>query len=444
MKRQGVWVLVVSGTAILSGCGGTESHGASGGEGQPCYPNATCNADLTCASHLCVRLPDDRADAGKHVGGSGGRDAGTGLIDPIDSGSSGAKGAGAAPGLACDAGRVRIGGMCVAPGASCTSGFPGDGQCLTPPDPALGLQLHYGPSNYDDPAELEKFIVPPGAFSRDCLYMKTSNSTDVHVSATSSRLRPGVQRFFAFAAVDAHADTPMPVACGDSTRATILTAAFTPNSEFAVAGSVPAPEHEGWAIPLKARAQAMLEVDAANTTETPLLKEAWVNVSMLPEAQVKAEVSSVTWFGGLTMHVPPHVRQLVTAQCAVSSTEGDRNLLRLVAVTGSHTPGVAVFVQPAAAANRHKIYERFDWSDPFAIQYGSTMTNPAPDSLTGVSGGASGDLVIHAGDKVTWECDVNNDTDASLNFGASVYTQEFCNLFGWYGPGAAPWVCVGP
>ncbi len=181
-----------------------------------------------------------------------------------------------------------------------------------------------------------------------------------------------------------------------------------------------------------------------NTTDKPLLKEAWVNLAILPAGQVTADVSSATWFGGLTMHVLPQAHGIVTSQCHVSPAQGERNLLRLVAVTGSHAVSVAAFVQPAAATSRRKIYQRFDWSDPFEIEYGSTTNNPTPDASTQVSGGASGDLVLHAGDKVTWECEVNNDTDASLNFGSSVFTQETCNLFGWYGPGADPWFCAGP
>ena len=30
--------------------------GGQGGEGQPCFPNATCDPGLTCASKLCVLL----------------------------------------------------------------------------------------------------------------------------------------------------------------------------------------------------------------------------------------------------------------------------------------------------------------------------------------------------------------------------------------------------
>lgn len=41
---------------------------SDGQEGQPCYPNATCNAGLTCLSGRCVALPDGGAVGGADAG----------------------------------------------------------------------------------------------------------------------------------------------------------------------------------------------------------------------------------------------------------------------------------------------------------------------------------------------------------------------------------------
>ena len=39
-----------------------------GTEGHACYPNGTCNAGLTCASNLCVKIPDGGpVDVGRRV-----------------------------------------------------------------------------------------------------------------------------------------------------------------------------------------------------------------------------------------------------------------------------------------------------------------------------------------------------------------------------------------
>ena len=49
MRVIGVAVFVV---AALSGC-----TSSAGNEGEPCYPNGTCNGELTCLSFLCVQAP---------------------------------------------------------------------------------------------------------------------------------------------------------------------------------------------------------------------------------------------------------------------------------------------------------------------------------------------------------------------------------------------------
>lgn len=50
--------------------------GNMGGERQPCYPNKTCNAGLTCLSDLCVKAPEERAEEEGCAVAGGARGAG--------------------------------------------------------------------------------------------------------------------------------------------------------------------------------------------------------------------------------------------------------------------------------------------------------------------------------------------------------------------------------
>src|SRR5688572_21143463 len=53
------------------------------------------------------------------------------------------------------------GGATVDPNArpcNISTGYPGDENCIDAPDPTVGLQLHYGPTNYDDQAEVERYL----------------------------------------------------------------------------------------------------------------------------------------------------------------------------------------------------------------------------------------------------------------------------------------------
>jgi hypothetical protein len=56
-----------SGVAVDSDSGATAEASTTGGEGQPCYANGTCNGSLSCVSKVCVNLSSDS-------GGGGGQD----------------------------------------------------------------------------------------------------------------------------------------------------------------------------------------------------------------------------------------------------------------------------------------------------------------------------------------------------------------------------------
>lgn len=84
LSRPVVLLTVVSFGAAF-GCGGGGS--SQGGEGQPCYPNGTCDTGLTCAegSQLCVDLGGEGDGSGGGGNGSGG-DSGEGSGGSPDTG----------------------------------------------------------------------------------------------------------------------------------------------------------------------------------------------------------------------------------------------------------------------------------------------------------------------------------------------------------------------
>ena len=42
------------------------------------------------------------------------------------------------------------------------SGFPGDEYCIPPPPEGKGIQIHFGPNDYTDAAEVAKYLIRPG------------------------------------------------------------------------------------------------------------------------------------------------------------------------------------------------------------------------------------------------------------------------------------------
>src|SRR5579862_3379906 len=69
--------------------------------------------------------------------------------------------------------------------------FPGDSQCITAPSTEAGAQFHYGPTNYADPVEVGKYVLPPGGEVTDCTFFVTPNKETAYFSAYHSRMRPG-------------------------------------------------------------------------------------------------------------------------------------------------------------------------------------------------------------------------------------------------------------
>jgi cysteine-rich repeat protein len=101
----------------LAGCG--SSGKAAGTEGGPCFGNLTCDAGLTCASSLCVRLPGAGGSGGSGQAGNGA----AGASGQAGNGAAGASGqAGSGAGTAGGGGRGGNGGASGAAGGGGASG----------------------------------------------------------------------------------------------------------------------------------------------------------------------------------------------------------------------------------------------------------------------------------------------------------------------------------
>ena len=94
------------------------------------------------------------------------------------------------------------------------SGFPGDNLALCPPaDEDDGFLFHYGPSNYDDPDEMAKYILEAGGEEEMCVFLRTPNTETVYVGDFHGRMRPGSHHLIVTLADDTGDivfDTPIP------------------------------------------------------------------------------------------------------------------------------------------------------------------------------------------------------------------------------------------
>lgn len=416
--------------AVSSGCAG-KAIDARSDEPSPCGKGGSCDGgDRTVPPGVARGAAED----------AGGRDG----ADP----SSQAGGP-------CPRGQVRIGGACTLLGVvePCKSPpstrFAGDSQCLETPDPTQGMLLHYGPTSYDDPAELSKFVVQPNDEVVDCMFMKTPNTAPVHVNDLHVRVRPGGYEMITYSQPNAVPDSTAPEPClqGGHFAPWVMAPGF--DLDLTLDGG--APEYEGAAMAIGARAQVVIQMHVVNRTDEPELKEAWLDARYVDPASVKLEVNPLSWMGGLGMNVPPHTQMLVkggaaastqVAACTVTDAQGDLDVMTLIGRTASHTTRMAAYVE-RSNGTRETLYEAYDWERPTLLYYNGAVQNPAADPASQTTGGPSGDLVVHPGDRISWECAVNNDTDAtSLRYSDLALAGEVCNVYGTVAPSRAPWSCI--
>src|SRR5262249_4817810 len=79
-----------------------------------------------------------------------------------------------------------------APACGNTNGqYAGDQYCILPPPPDQGFQIHYGPDDYDDPMDVEQYLLQPGDETNIFVPTTSGNATDVFYYKRQYRMRPG-------------------------------------------------------------------------------------------------------------------------------------------------------------------------------------------------------------------------------------------------------------
>jgi hypothetical protein len=312
-------------------------------------------------------------------------------------------------------------------GCGINTGFKGDEVCLK--QPTNGVQLHYGPSNYDDQAEMEKYYIDPGEEFVSCFYTKTTNETDAFFNEYHARLRPGSHHLRIFAINDDRPEGVGPCGLGDSVGARFLFGATSPTIDVPDKGEEFGNDVSGVAIRLPARSQIVMEVHFYNTGQERLLQEAWANFGFTDTYDVLGDAISL--IGGVGMAVRPGTTELIKGSTVVPE---DIRALVLVGHYHAHTTRFSAWHTPVGG-ERTLVNESFDWGEPATFRYDTKHQNPTPDRELKRDGASSGPLHLKKGDTVDWECEIVNDTtDVTLRFANEVYTGEMCNVFGLYIP----------
>jgi hypothetical protein len=90
------------------------------------------------------------------------------------------------------------------------SDYPGDCQALEVPSADKGFQMHFGPTNYDDKADVGRFLLEPQKEVNVCLHMTSPNQEKVFFNEYHGTVRGGSHHMIIFGAPSDAAGTPPP------------------------------------------------------------------------------------------------------------------------------------------------------------------------------------------------------------------------------------------
>jgi hypothetical protein len=322
------------------------------------------------------------------------------------------------------------------------SGYAGDEACLPVPDPEVGMQIHIGPKDYTNMAEVAPYLMQPGQESSECWTFHTPNTKDVYYQTYELSGRAGTHHVINTMYNTELADGGFTVCAdpGTGTSGNIIDNLPGASKAWMPRGTV-APENAdlGRKIPPGVAAQA--DMHYYNFTDKPILREIWMNIFYIDQSQVKRQADQIRAMGGISWTlapIPPGADEVYKYECPLS---GSGEILSLLGHYHAHGKHFTASIRRAAGGMVEKVFEMYDFMDPAQFEYNSVSKNP-PFSPT-AAGAVTGTLKVNAGDVLMWDCHIINDSNVGLTYTNEVKTGEMCNLWG-SSYGIAPVNCVMP
>ena len=316
--------------------------------------------------------------------------------------------------------------------------FADDHACIPAPAPDQGIQIHIGPSNYDDPAEVAKFIMHPGQESSECFTFRTPNAENQVYQTESLSGRAGTHHIIT-SVYSGDLPTGSFGPCGGTGDAKAMQIGSLPGASKAyMPRSKVAPEYAQVGRKVDAHSLAQADMHYFNFTDKDVLREVWINLYFPPKGtQITTYSDQIRGFGGLSWFnepIPPGTDQVYKYECPI---KGNGSIMNLLGHYHAHGKRFTAAIKRATGLSE-KVFEMYNYLDPATFDYNSVTMNPA---FTDVAAGAvSGILNVQEGDILQWECHIINDSNAALSYTNEVKTGEMCNIWG-YSIGIQPIQC---
>jgi len=308
------------------------------------------------------------------------------------------------------------------------SGYPDDKACLLAPAADQGIQIHVGPKDYKDMAEVAKYIQMPGDEASECWTFHTPNTEELYYQTFELSGRAGTHHIINTMYNTEIADGGFTVCAdpGTGMNGNIIDNLPGASKAYMARGTV-APENKnvGRKIPAKVTSQA--DMHYFNFTEKPIIREFWMNIFTANKADITKNAAQIRGMGGISWTfapIQPGTDMTYKYECPIS---GNGRILSLLGHYHSHGKQFTASIRHAGG-KVDKVFEMFDYMDPATFEYDSVSKNPTFAANT--AGAVSGMLEVKDGDTLLWDCHIINDGTSPLTYTNAVKTGEMCNLWG--------------
>jgi hypothetical protein len=186
-------------------------------------------------------------------------------------------------------------------------------------------------------------------------------------------------------------------------------------------GGKHAPENEGLGRELKGDSSLCMNLHAYNFADKDQLREMWINISFVDEAEVTQRAQGIGLVGGLGLNLAPGATKEETYMKAFTAPG---RIIQLFGHRHVWTPRFAVWLNEAL------IYDSWSWEESATFNYDSLTMNPPINTPAKIDGAISGQIPVKEGDVLKFTCYIENKSDTSLRFSNELYGGEMCNLWG--------------
>jgi hypothetical protein len=317
--------------------------------------------------------------------------------------------------------------------------FADDHACMPAPKEGEGIQIHIGPSNYDDEEEVAKYIMKPGEESSQCFTFRSPNKEKITYQTFVLSGRAGTHHM-----INTTYEGDLPTGSfgpcnGRSNDSGAKPVGSLPGASKAyMARSKVAPEYAHVGSELAGEALVQADMHYFNFTDQDILREVWLNLYFAPPDTVTEYSKVIRGFGGLSWNsepIQPGTDKVYKYECPI---KGDGNIMSLLGHYHAHGKQFTASIKHKSDSAVEKVFEMFDYLEPATFDYNTVTTNPKFSD--GAAGAMSGVLKVKDGDILMWDCHIINDSDVPLKYVNEVKTGEMCNVWG-YSIGTDPIVC---